>query len=218
MGFSSQEYQIGLSCPPPRDRPTQGSNPLLLWLLHCRQILYCWATGEALYLFFPHEFNFTANLYTEQSPLWAKLFQRSLQQWLCFTCELMLLNYGVGENSWESLGLQGDPTSPLWRRSALGFLWKIRPDQSLSRVRLFVTPWTTAHQASLSITNSQSLLKLMFIELVMPSNHLILCHPLLLLPPIFFSLKVLMSQLFASGGQSFGASDPASVFPINIQD
>ena len=54
--------------------------------------------------------------------------------------------------------------------------------QSLSCVRLFVTPWATAHQASLSITNSQSLLKLMFIEPVMPSNHLILCRPLLLLP------------------------------------
>ena len=51
--------------------------------------------------------------------------------------------------------------------------------QSLSLVRLFVTPWTAAHQASLSITNSQSLLKLMSIESVIPSNHLILCHPLL---------------------------------------
>ena len=56
--------------------------------------------------------------------------------------------------------------------------------QSLSRVRLFVTPWTAAHQASLSIINSQSLPKLMSIELVMPSNHLILCCPLLLLPSI----------------------------------
>ena len=62
--------------------------------------------------------------------------------------------------------------------------------QSLSRVRLFVTPWTAAHQASLSITNSQSLLKLMSIELVMPSNHLILCRPHLLLPSIFPSLRV----------------------------
>ena len=56
--------------------------------------------------------------------------------------------------------------------------------QSLSRVWLFVTPWTAAHQASLSITNSRSLLKLMSIESVMPSNHLVLCHPLLLLPSI----------------------------------
>ena len=57
--------------------------------------------------------------------------------------------------------------------------------QSLSRVQLSVTPWTTARQASLSFTISWSLLRLMSIELVMPSNHLIHCHPLLLLPPIF---------------------------------
>ena len=69
--------------------------------------------------------------------------------------------------------------------------------QSLSRVRLFVTPWTAARQASLSITNSQSSLRLISIELVMPSNHLILCHPLCLLPPIFPSIMSFqMSQLF----------------------
>ena len=63
--------------------------------------------------------------------------------------------------------------------------------QSLSHVRLFATPWTAAHQASLSIANShQSLLKLMFIELVMPSNHLILCRPLFFLPSIFPSIRV----------------------------
>ena len=61
--------------------------------------------------------------------------------------------------------------------------------QSLSRIRLFETPWTAARQASLSITNSQSLLKLMSFESVMPSNHLILCHPLLL-PSIFPSIRV----------------------------
>ena len=66
--------------------------------------------------------------------------------------------------------------------------------QSLSRVRLFTTPWTTACQASLSITNSQSLLKLMSIESVMPSNHLILCHSLLLLPSIFPSIRVFANQ------------------------
>ena len=60
--------------------------------------------------------------------------------------------------------------------------------QSLSRVQLFATPWTAARQASLSITNSQNLLKLMSIESVMPSNRLILCHPLLLLPSIFPSI------------------------------
>ena len=71
--------------------------------------------------------------------------------------------------------------------------------QSLSRLThfslsLFATPWTAACQASLSITNSQSLLKLMSVESVMPSNHLILCHPLLLLPSIFPSIRVFSSE------------------------
>ena len=67
--------------------------------------------------------------------------------------------------------------------------------QSLSCVWLFATPWTAARQASLSITNSRSLLKLMSIELVMPSNHLILCCPLLLLPSIFPSIRVFSNEL-----------------------
>ena len=66
--------------------------------------------------------------------------------------------------------------------------------QSLSRVRLFATPWTAAHQASLSVTNSQSLLDLMSIESVMPSNHLILSHPLLLRPSIFSSIRVFSNE------------------------
>ena len=66
--------------------------------------------------------------------------------------------------------------------------------QFLGHVRLVVTPWTAARQASLSITNSQSLPKLMPIESVMPSNHLILCHPLLLLPSIFSSIRVFSSE------------------------
>ena len=83
-------------------------------------------------------------------------------------------------------------------------------------VRLFVTPWTAAHQASLSFTISWSLLKLMSAESVMPSIHHILCRPLLLLPSIFPSIRSSpMSQFFASVGQSIGAS--ASVLPMNIQ-
>ena len=66
--------------------------------------------------------------------------------------------------------------------------------QSLSRVQLFETPWAVAHQASLSITNSQSLLKLMSIESVMPPNHLILCCPLLFLPSVFPSIKVFSNE------------------------
>ena len=91
--------------------------------------------------------------------------------------------------------------------------------QSLSRVWLFVTPWTAARQASLSITNSQSLLKLMSIELVMPSNHLILCRPLLLHIQSFpASGSFQMSQLFTLGGQSIGVSASTSVLPMNTQD
>ena len=67
--------------------------------------------------------------------------------------------------------------------------------QSLSHVQLFVTPWTAAGQASLSITNSWNILKLMSIKLVMPSNHLILCHPLLFPPSIFPSLSVFSNDL-----------------------
>ena len=88
-------------------------------------------------------------------------------------------------------------------------------------MRLFATPWSTACQASLSITNSQSLLKLMSIKLVMQSNHLILCHPLLLPTsrsqgPASGSFP--MSQFFASGGQSIGASASASVWTTLINN
>jgi len=81
-----------------------------------------------------------------------------------------------------------------------------------------VTPWTAAQQASLS-TLSWSLHKLKSIESMMPSKHLVLCHPLLLLPSIFPSIRpFLMSQLFAAGSQSIGVSASASVLPMNIQD
>ena len=83
-----------------------------------------------------------------------------------------------------------------------------------------MTPRTASRQASLSITNSHSLLKLMSIELVMPSNHLILCRPFLLLPSIFPSIRVFSNELalITSAGQSIEASALASVLPMNIQD
>ena len=111
--------------------------------------------------------------------------------------------------------------------------------QLLSDVRVFVTPWTAARQASLSITNSRSSLTLMSIYSVMPSNHLILCHSLLLLPSVFPSIRIFpnelaphirwywisalalvfpMRQFFTSGSQSIGASASASVLPMSIQD
>ena len=87
--------------------------------------------------------------------------------------------------------LQMDPTLTLILYHSVQF----SSVQSLSHVQLFATPWTAAHQVSLSITKSQSLLKFMSINSVMPSNHLILCHPLLLLPSIFPSIMVWVSSL-----------------------
>ena len=91
--------------------------------------------------------------------------------------------------------------------------------QSLSCVRLFATPLTAACQAFQFFTISQSLLKLISIKSVIPSNHLILCHPLLFLPSVFPSIRVFSkSQLFASGGQSIGVPASTSVLPMNTQD
>ena len=83
----------------------------------------------------------------------------------------------------------------------------------LSYVQLFVTPWTAACQASLSFTISWSLLKLMFIESMMRSNHLILCRPLLLLPSIFPSIRVFSNELALCIIEA-----SASVLPMNVQD
>ena len=87
--------------------------------------------------------------------------------------------------------------------------------QLLSHVQLFTTPWTAARQASLSITNSWSLLKAMSIESVMPSNHLILCCLHFLLPSIFPSIRVISNE---SALQSIGVSASTSELPMNIQD
>ena len=90
--------------------------------------------------------------------------------------------------------------------------------QLLSHVRLFATPWIIARQASLSITNSRSSLRLTSMESVMPSSQLILCHPLLLLPPIPRSIRVFSKEsTLAWGGRSTGVSALASFLPKNTQ-
>ena len=106
-----------------------------------------------------------------------------------------------------------------WGGNRVLFWWAGPCSVQFSRVWLFVTPWIAARQASLSITNSWSSLKLMSIELVMPPNHLILCHPLLLLPQSLpASGSFPMSQLFSWGGQSIRVSASTSVPPMNTQD
>ena len=110
----------------------------------------------------------------------------------------------------SSLGLSW--LKRLWK------FWYITSVQLLSCVWFFATPWTTAHQASLSITNSQRLPKLMSIESVVPSNHLILYHPILLPQSFPASGSFQMSQVFAWGGQNIGVSASTSVLPMNTQD
>ena len=135
-----------------------------------------------------------------------------------------------------------------WKEEPDRLQFQFSSVQSLSCVQLFVTEWTAAcqsslssinsqfssvqfscsvmsysataaRQASLSITDSRSLLKLMFIKLLMTSNHLILCHPLFFPPSIFpASGSFLTSQFFASGGQSIGVAASISILPMNIQD
>ena len=120
------------------------------------------------------------------------IFQARILEWVA-----------IFSSSWSS-NPRIEPTSPTFSSV-----------QSLSHVWLFVTPWTVAHQASLSITNFQSLCKLMSIESGMPSNHLILCHPLLLLPSTFPSIGVFSNESVLHirwpKYQSFS-------FSMNIQD
>ena len=106
--------------------------------------------------------------------------------------------------------------SQVWGGSLIDSIYSSVQFSSATQLCPTKTPRTEAHQASLSFTNSQSFLKLMSIELVMPSNHLILCHSLLLLPSIFPSIRVF--QFFISGGQRTGVSASALVLPMNIQD
>ena len=109
----------------------------------------------------------------------------------------------------------------IWRGANLGrYSVQFSSIQLLSRVWLFATPWTTVGQASLSITNSQSPSKPMSIESGMPSNHLILCCPLLCLPSLFPSIRVFSNEsaLDSTCGQDIGVSASTSVLAMNAQD
>ena len=112
-------------------------------------------------------------------------------------------------------------TTTIWLGSSTsGYICKGSSVQSLGHVWLFASQWTTARQDSLSIINSQSLLKLMSIASVMPSNlcHLILSHPLLLLPSVFPSIRVFSNEsVLCIRGQSIGVSASASVLPMNTR-
>ena len=105
-----------------------------------------------------------------------------------------------------------------WPKKTIMSFWLMLNSVSsvLQSCLTLCNPWTAICQASVSITNFQSLLRLMSIESVMPSNHLIFCHSFLLPPSFFPSIRVFsMSQLFTSGGQSIGVSASTSVPPVN---
>ena len=103
-------------------------------------------------------------------------------------------NPRIHTEPWETLNWQSNLEGKKEKKAEVIICRDFSSVQSLSRVPLFATPWITACQASLSITNSRSLLKLMPIELVIPSSHLIFCHPLLLLTPIPPSIRVFSNE------------------------
>ena len=133
-----------------------------------------------------HNYRKLSNLIT-----WTIALSNSMKLWaMTYTATQM----GHGRDFWQNIVHWRRE----WQATSVFFPWECHEQfssvQSLSCVWLFVTPWTTAHQASLSITNSRSLPKPMSIKLVMPSNHLILCCPLLLLPSIFPSIRVFSNE------------------------
>ena len=145
------------------------------------------------------------NLWVTLSPGLLKKFNNSRV--------ISLLLWGPG---WYTVHLEACRTLWLYNKKMAEFSsLQSSSAQSLSHVRLFVTPWTAARQVSLSITNSQSLLKLMSFELVMPSNHHILCCPLLLLPSIFLSIRVFSKESFICIRQPKSWSSSFSISPSN---
>ena len=127
-----------------------------------------------------------------QAPLSMEFSRQEYWRWLPLPPPGDLPNLGIELASLMSPALAGRFFTT--RATGKALFPMFSSGQLLNHVLLFVSPWTAAHQASLSITNSLSLLKLMSIESVMPSNHLILCHPLLLLPSIFPSIRVFTNE------------------------
>ena len=110
-----------------------------------------------------------------------------------YVCTLLHVSHVLGLN-FKLLNTRAISLFLYWNNKGGNYIAETSSVQSLSRVQLFVTPWTAARQASLTLTNSQSLLKLMSIKSVIPSNHLILYHPLLLLPSIITRIRAFFNE------------------------
>jgi len=164
------------------------------------RLLIRWPVDGEIFLDYPRG----PNIITKTLKYWrGKQRSQSDVQWEGFSWPLLALK----TEGCHKPRNEGNPQKPekarnrfspmsLWKEVVLLIPWSV---QSLSRVQLFVTPRTAACQVSLSITNFWSLFKPMSIESVMPSNHLILCHPLLLLPSIFPSIRVFVIILGPRG-------------------
>ena len=232
MEFSGHEQWSGLPFPSPGDLPDPGIKPSVL---RCRQMPYYLShqgskekTKEpeiklpASHRITEKTREFKKNLYCCFND-YAKTFNCGSQQTMEKSSTdrntrppyLSLRNQYAGQEATVRTKLQY--VKAVYCHSA--YLTYMQSSvQSLSHIQIFATPWTAEPQASLSISNSWNLLTLMAVKSVMPSNHLILCHPLFLLPSFPASGSFPMSQFFSSGDQSIGVSASASVLPVNIQD
>ena len=248
MGFSRQRYWSGLPFPSPGGPPEPGMEPVSLrslalvggffttsitWEAHCRtHWLHSWVFTQENWVPCAYKKRIIwmcLAVFIIIAPKW-KSTQMAIKVNGHTNCSMFIqwstTQQGKGKKPLVHVTIRIklrdsmlSKTSWILKRIHIIVLFTINSVQLLSCIWLFVTPWTAAHQASLFITNSRILLKLMSTESLMLSNHLILCHLLLLLPSIFPSIRVFSNEsVFASGGQTIGASASASVLPMNVQD
>ena len=199
MGFSRQEYWSELPFLSPGNLTDPGNEPRSP---HCRQILYCLSHQELL----------QKNVVVVQLPshvwLFATPWTAARQASLSLTISWSLPQFMFIALVMPSIFII------LWCPLCL-----LTSVQLFIHVWLFATPWTAARQASLSITNSWDLLKLISSESVMPSNHVILCHTLFLLPSVFPSIRVFSNEsVFHIRWPNYQSSASASVLAMNIQN
>ena len=191
MGFSRQKYWSGLPFPSPGDLPDSGIKPLSPASPALAAGFFTTSTTWEAHLYiYIHMYGERVNRYGQALSHLAKWLSNSSQ--FCFTSLACFSRFPF---RMVCTTINNDHLLSMYCISCASVRhFQFSSVQSLSRVRLFATPWIAAHQASLSITNPRSSLKLTSIELVMPSSHLILCRPLLLLLPIPASIRVFSNE------------------------
>ena len=219
MGSSKEEYWSGLPCPPPGDLPNLGIKPMsLLSPALAGDFFTTSATWEAQYKhFFVHHIGFST--LTIMLSINKDSFTFSFQSSFLFLFLTLFFWPGAPMNYWTVVRVDVFVSFLILEENIHSVTVKYDVQFSRSVVSDSATPWIAARQASLSITNSQSLPKLKSIKSVMPSSHLILCHPLLLLPPIPPSIRVFSNEsTLRMRWPKYWVSASASVLPMNTQD